>query len=68
VDLAVELGREIQSPTFVGAIAQQLYAAVSGLGHGRSDYSAVSTLYQDAAGITVATGRARATREEGEQR
>lgn len=68
VDLAVELGRDVRAPTIAAALAQQVYRIVSGLGEGGSDFSAVSTLYQDSAGITVATGDTRPPRHKGEQR
>ena len=68
VDLAVELGRDVKAPTMAAGLAQQMYRIVSGLGHGGDDFSAVSTLYQDSAGITVATGEARPPRDQGGRR
>lgn len=65
VDLAVELGRDVRAPTMAASLAQQMYRVVSGLGYGGADFSAVSTLYQDSAGITVATGDARLRRDQG---
>ena len=51
--------RELGVPMPETALAQQLYLQAMGLGYGREDYSAVSKLVQDAANVTIATGRPR---------
>ncbi len=56
---ALSAARDIGVPMMGTAFAQQMYGVVKGLGYNREDYSAVSRIYQDAAGITIATGEKR---------
>lgn len=51
--------RELGVPMIETGLAFQLFAQAKGLGYGREDYSAVSKLTQDAAGVTIATGEPR---------
>ncbi len=57
--LALTTARAIGVPLFETSLSAQLFTQAKGLGYGRKDYSAVSLLYQDAADITIATGRPR---------
>lgn len=57
--LALTTARAIGVPLFETSLSAQLFTQAQGLGYGRKDYSAVSLLYQDAADITIATGRPR---------
>jgi len=56
---ALSAGREMGVPMMATALAQQMYSLIKSLGYNREDYSAVSRIYQDAAGITIATGEKR---------
>ena len=60
-DLTAALGaaRELGVPMMETALAHQLYATIKGMGYNREDYSTVSRIYQDAAGVTIATGEKR---------
>ncbi|HYG60871.1 MAG TPA: NAD-binding protein, partial [Symbiobacteriaceae bacterium] len=57
-DMALRCG----APFLAGGLAHQVYGLLKGLGKGDLDFSAVSTLYQDAANITIATGKPRRER------
>lgn len=59
LNLIAQTAKELGVPLFEGTTAQQLFALSRGLGRGEMDYSAVSLLYQDAAGVTIATGEPR---------
>lgn len=59
LNAALSAGRDLGVPMMGTALAQQLYGVVKGLGYNREDYSAISRIYQDAAGITIATGEKR---------
>jgi 3-hydroxyisobutyrate dehydrogenase-like beta-hydroxyacid dehydrogenase len=61
LNLIVQTAKDLGVPLFEGTMAQQLFALSRGLGRGELDYSAVSLLYQEAAGVTIATGAPRAT-------
>ncbi len=56
---ALAAARDLGVPMPEAALAQQLFAQAKGLGYGREDYSAVSKITQDAANITIATGKPR---------
>jgi 3-hydroxyisobutyrate dehydrogenase-like beta-hydroxyacid dehydrogenase len=56
IELAMQMGKSTGTPLFLGGMAQQLYRMAMG-GDGTqsdSDYSVVSTVYQDAAGVRIA--------------
>ena len=57
-DLTAALGaaRELGVPMMSTALAHQLYATIKGMGYNREDYTAVARIYQDAAGVIIATG------------
>lgn len=57
--IAAQLARENGTPLLAGALVHQTYGLLKGLGKGDLDFSAISTLYQDAANITIATGKPR---------
>lgn len=57
--LALATARANGVPLFETSLSAQLFTQAHGLGYGGKDYSAVSLLYQDAADITIATGRPR---------
>ncbi len=56
---ALSAGKEMGVPMMATAFAQQMYSLTKSMGYNREDYSAVSRIYQDAAGITIATGQKR---------
>lgn len=56
---ALETARNLGVPMMMTALAYQLYELAEGAGDGRQDYSAVSKIYQDAANVTIATGKPR---------
>ncbi|HUP27287.1 MAG TPA: NAD(P)-dependent oxidoreductase [Chloroflexia bacterium] len=56
---ALSWAAELKSPTFGGAIAQQLYRLAQLDGHGRHDYSSVATVYEQAAGVELRMPRAK---------
>lgn len=56
LNAALSAGRDLGVPMMATAMAQQLYAVVKGMGYNRDDYSAVSRIYQAAAGVNIATG------------
>ena len=59
LNLIVSTAKELGVPLFEGTLAQQLFALAGGLGFAAKDYSAVGLLYQDAAGVTIASGHPR---------
>ncbi len=61
-DLTAALGaaRELGVPMMSTALAHQLYATIKGMGYNREDYTAVARIYQDAAGVIIATGETKA--------
>lgn len=59
LQIALSTARALSVPALATSLSAQLFAQAHGLGYGKFDYSAVSLLYQDAAQITIATGRAR---------
>ena len=64
LNAALSAGRDLGVPMMGTALAHQLYTVVKGLGYNREDYSAISRIYQDAAGITIATGQKRENKSE----
>ncbi|EXX84777.1 NAD(P)-dependent oxidoreductase [Paenibacillus darwinianus] len=58
IELAMDLGKSAVTPMFLGGMTQQLYRMALGGDGGLadSDYSVVSTCYQDAAGVRIASG------------
>lgn len=58
-DLGIALSSADASgvPLFAGALARQLYQLARSEGLGEQDYSVVSTLYQQAADVLIATGK-----------
>ncbi|GHO64019.1 2-hydroxy-3-oxopropionate reductase [Ktedonobacter sp. SOSP1-52] len=59
LQIALSTARALDVPAFATSLSAQLFTQAHGLGYGQKDYSAVSLLYQNAAQITIATGRAR---------
>ena len=51
---ALDAAKGLGVPLPASALSYQLYTAASGNGHGREDYSAVATFYQDATGVDAA--------------
>ncbi len=56
---ALETARSLGVPMMMTALSYQLYEMAEGAGYARDDYSAISRIYQDAANITIATGKPR---------
>lgn len=56
---ALDTAKALGVPMMVTALAYQLYELAEGNGYADNDYSAVSQLYQDAANVTIATGKPR---------
>ncbi|MCU0491181.1 MAG: NAD(P)-dependent oxidoreductase [Chloroflexaceae bacterium] len=56
---ALDTARSLGVPMMLTGLAYQLYELAEGAGDGRSDYSAISKLYQDTANVTIATGKSR---------
>ncbi|NJN66739.1 MAG: NAD(P)-dependent oxidoreductase [Chloroflexaceae bacterium] len=56
---ALETARSLGVPMMMTGLAYQLYELAEGQGYGREDYWAISKLYQDAADVTIATGKPR---------
>jgi 3-hydroxyisobutyrate dehydrogenase len=56
---ALETARSLGVPMMMTALAYQLYEMAETQGYGSEDYSSISKLYQDAAHITIATGKER---------
>jgi len=44
--LATDAAKSVRQPAFMGALAQQLYQAMSSRGDGKLDFSAVIRLYR----------------------
>jgi len=59
--IAADMAKQSGTPLMAGGLAHQIYGLLKGLGKGDLDFSAVSTLYQDAANVTIATGKPRRT-------
>lgn len=57
--IAGQMAKENGTPLFAGNLAHQMYGLLKGLGKGGQDFTAISTLYQDAANVTIATGKPR---------
>lgn len=55
LDLALDLGRQQQTPTFFTALARQLYLESQAAGYGGEDYTAVLKVLEAVAGIDVRT-------------
>ncbi len=53
---ALSAARELGVPMMGTALSQQLYMTLMGMGYNREDYTAVARIYQDAAGVIIATG------------
>ncbi len=56
---ALETAKSLGVPMMMTGLAYQLYELAEGQGYAGQDYSAVSKIYQDAADITIATGKSR---------
>jgi 3-hydroxyisobutyrate dehydrogenase-like beta-hydroxyacid dehydrogenase len=56
VDLALELGRQLNIPLPVASAALQQYVVAIRQGHSEEDFAAVAKVYADAAGLRLATG------------
>ncbi len=61
---ALETARALGVPMMMTGLSYQLYELAEGQGYGRQDYCAISKIYQDAANVTIATGKARDARRE----
>jgi 3-hydroxyisobutyrate dehydrogenase len=55
LDLALDLGREQQTPIFFTALARQLYLEAQAAGYGREDYTAVLKVLEAVSGVEVRT-------------
>lgn len=55
LDLALDLGRQQQTPTFFTALARQLYLQSQAAGYGNEDYTAVLKVLEDVSDVTVRT-------------
>ncbi len=53
IGIGVEMGRALNMPVPLGAVAYQLYAAASNLGAGELDFSAVSKAIETLSGIRI---------------
>lgn len=56
---ALDSARQLGVPMMMTALAYQLYELAEGHGYQREDYCSVSKIYQDAANVTIATGKTR---------
>jgi 3-hydroxyisobutyrate dehydrogenase-like beta-hydroxyacid dehydrogenase len=56
LDLALDLGREQQTPIFFTALARQLFLEAQAAGYGKEDYTAVLKVFESVAGTPVRTG------------
>lgn len=56
---ALESAKRLGVPMMMTALAYQLYELAEGHGYSREDYCSVSKIYQDAANVTIATGKTR---------
>jgi len=54
LNAALDAARQMGLGLPASGLTYQLYTAASGSGHGREDYSAVSALYEELAGVSVA--------------
>ena len=61
LELAVALGNELGVPTPLASLAHQLYGVAHGRGLGERDFTAMLTLVEDGAGVTVRLPASRAT-------
>jgi 3-hydroxyisobutyrate dehydrogenase-like beta-hydroxyacid dehydrogenase len=59
IGAALATGRSLGVPMMMTALAYELYELAEGAGYSREDYSSISKIYQDAANITIATGKPR---------
>ncbi len=50
---ALEWANELGSPTFAGALSQQLFRLAKAKNDGRLDYSVVARIYEEATGVTL---------------
>lgn len=55
LDLALDLGREQQTPIFFTALARQLYLESQAAGYGKDDYTAVLKVFEAVADVAVRT-------------
>lgn len=53
--LALDLAGEMQAPTFLTALARQLYGEAQAAGFGRDDYTSVLRVLESVAGVSVRT-------------
>lgn len=56
---ALETARGLGVPMMMTGLAYQLYELAEGAGYSKQDYCAISKIYQDAANVTIATGKPR---------
>jgi len=56
LNAALDAARQMGLALPASGLTAQLFTAASGSGHGREDYSAVSALYEDLAGVRVTEG------------
>ena len=57
--VALETASKLGVPMMMTGLAYQLYELSEGQGNGALDYSAIGKIYQDAADVTIATGKKR---------
>jgi 3-hydroxyisobutyrate dehydrogenase len=55
LDLALDLGREQQTPIFFTALARQLYLEAQAAGYGKEDYTSVLKVFEAVTGAKVRT-------------
>jgi 3-hydroxyisobutyrate dehydrogenase-like beta-hydroxyacid dehydrogenase len=53
LNAALDAARRMQLALPSSGLAYQLFTAASGMGHGRQDYSAISAMYEEMAGVRV---------------
>jgi 3-hydroxyisobutyrate dehydrogenase-like beta-hydroxyacid dehydrogenase len=56
LNAALSAARDLGVPMMSTALSQQLYATLKGMGYNREDYTAIARIYQEAAGVIIATG------------
>ena len=56
LNAALSAARDLGVPMMSTALSQQLYATLKGMGYNREDYTAIARIYQQAAGVIIATG------------
>jgi 3-hydroxyisobutyrate dehydrogenase-like beta-hydroxyacid dehydrogenase len=56
---ALETGKSLGIPMMLTALSYQLYELAEGAGYSKEDYCSISKIYQDAANVTIATGKPR---------